>query len=153
MVNSGHTFHEPKFKASNVNHCSKLGDNAVFRFSPQQDGDTEMRVFADVFDSRWRLPVALRSHCRRGGRVWNCSQKPGGVAGSGVKRMVPMRDGIRAIRTRWDCSGMESRRHRCNFNEPGHAHELTFRCYRRFPFFKAERTCPWLAGAVAHWWS
>jgi putative transposase len=26
------------------------------------------------------------------------------------------------------------------FNTPGHAHELTFSCYERFPFLKAERT-------------
>jgi putative transposase len=34
------------------------------------------------------------------------------------------------------------------FNTPGHAHELTFSCYRRFPFLKAERTCQWLAEAL-----
>ena len=33
-------------------------------------------------------------------------------------------------------------------NEPGHAHELTFTCYRRFEFLKAERTCAWLAEAI-----
>jgi putative transposase len=36
------------------------------------------------------------------------------------------------------------RRHRRNFNEPGHAHELTFSCYHRYQFLKAERTCNWL---------
>lgn len=30
-------------------------------------------------------------------------------------------------------------------NEPGHAHELTFCCFNRFQFLKAERTCQWLA--------
>jgi putative transposase len=34
------------------------------------------------------------------------------------------------------------------FNEPGHAHELTFSCYRRYPFLQAERTCVWLAEAI-----
>ena len=34
-------------------------------------------------------------------------------------------------------------------NEPGHAHELTFTCYRRFRFLPAERTCLWLAEATA----
>jgi len=29
-------------------------------------------------------------------------------------------------------------RHRCSFNEPGHAHELTFTCYRRFRCLSAE---------------
>ncbi len=40
------------------------------------------------------------------------------------------------------------RRHRININEPRQAHELTFSCYRRFPFLKAERTCQWLADAL-----
>ena len=33
-------------------------------------------------------------------------------------------------------------------NEPGHAHELTFSCYHRYQFLKAERTCEWLAEAI-----
>src|SRR5208283_1220865 len=33
-------------------------------------------------------------------------------------------------------------------NEPGHAHELTFSCYHRYAFLKAERTCQWLADAI-----
>jgi putative transposase len=33
-------------------------------------------------------------------------------------------------------------------NEPGHAHELTFSCFRRYPFLQAERTCQWLAEAI-----
>jgi putative transposase len=37
---------------------------------------------------------------------------------------------------------------RRTFNEPGHAHELTFSCYRRYPFLQAERTCVWLAEAI-----
>lgn len=39
-------------------------------------------------------------------------------------------------------------RHRRSFNAPSHAHELTFTCYRRYPFLKAERTCSWLAEAI-----
>lgn len=31
---------------------------------------------------------------------------------------------------------------------PGHSHELTFSCFRRFAFLKAERTCQWLADAI-----
>jgi putative transposase len=34
------------------------------------------------------------------------------------------------------------------FNEPGHAHELTFNCFRRYQFLKAERTCQWLADEI-----
>jgi putative transposase len=40
------------------------------------------------------------------------------------------------------------RRHRININEAGHAHALTFSCYRRFTFLSAERTCAWLADAI-----
>ena len=42
----------------------------------------------------------------------------------------------------------ELRRHRRNCNGPGHAHELTFSCYRGFPFLKADRTSQWLADAI-----
>jgi putative transposase len=34
------------------------------------------------------------------------------------------------------------------FNEPGHAHELTFNCFRRHAFLSADRTCQWLADAI-----
>jgi putative transposase len=40
------------------------------------------------------------------------------------------------------------RRHRKNYNEPGHAHELTFSVYRNFPFFKSERACRWLSDSI-----
>jgi putative transposase len=33
-------------------------------------------------------------------------------------------------------------------NECGHAHELTFSCFHRYAFLKAERTCQWLADAI-----
>jgi putative transposase len=39
-------------------------------------------------------------------------------------------------------------RPRRSFNEPGHGHELTFSCYRRFRVLTAERTCRWLAEAI-----
>ena len=35
------------------------------------------------------------------------------------------------------------------FNEPGHAHELTFTCHHRYAFLKAERTCVWLAESLS----
>lgn len=34
------------------------------------------------------------------------------------------------------------------YNDPGHAHELTFSCYRRFPFLAKPRTCEWLAESI-----
>ncbi len=43
-----------------------------------------------------------------------------------------------------------SKLHRRSFHEAGHAHELTFSCYRRFPFLKAERTCQWLADSISN---
>ena len=42
----------------------------------------------------------------------------------------------------------QKRQHRQNYNELGHAHELTFSCYKGFQFLKAERTCEWLAEAI-----
>jgi putative transposase len=42
----------------------------------------------------------------------------------------------------------ERARRRPTFNEPGHAHELTFSCFRRYQFLRAERTCEWLAKAI-----
>ena len=38
--------------------------------------------------------------------------------------------------------------HRRSYNEPGHAHELTFTCYRRHRFLAAERACHWLSEAI-----
>ena len=40
------------------------------------------------------------------------------------------------------------RPHRRNFNLPGNAHELTFSCYQRLPFLRAERTCRWLLESI-----
>lgn len=40
------------------------------------------------------------------------------------------------------------RRHRRNANEPGHAHELTFSCYRRYPFLSRDRICQWLVESI-----
>jgi len=39
-------------------------------------------------------------------------------------------------------------RHR-NYNIPGHAHELTFSCYRRYKFLESDRTRQWLADAIS----
>jgi putative transposase len=37
---------------------------------------------------------------------------------------------------------------RKSFNILGHAHELTFSTYQRYPFFKSDRCCQWLAEAI-----
>jgi putative transposase len=43
------------------------------------------------------------------------------------------------------CNGTQRRR---SYNEPGHAHEITFSCYKRYRFLTAERTCVWLSEAI-----
>lgn len=40
------------------------------------------------------------------------------------------------------------RHHRRNYNDVGHAHELTFSCYRGYRFLNSDRTCGWLADAI-----
>lgn len=37
---------------------------------------------------------------------------------------------------------------RKSYNIAGHAHELTFSCYHRYPFLRAERCCQWLGEAI-----
>jgi REP-associated tyrosine transposase len=39
-------------------------------------------------------------------------------------------------------------RRRKSFNILGHAHELTFSTYQRYPFFKSDGCCQWLAEAI-----
>ena len=34
------------------------------------------------------------------------------------------------------------------YNDPGHAHELTFSCFQGLAFLSSERTCQWLADAI-----
>jgi putative transposase len=44
---------------------------------------------------------------------------------------------------------MPRKRKTCRrYNEPGHAHELTFSCYHGLKLLAAERTCQWLAEAI-----
>ncbi|QDT36508.1 REP-associated tyrosine transposase [Stratiformator vulcanicus] len=40
------------------------------------------------------------------------------------------------------------RRHRRNYNEPGHAHELTFSCFRGLPLLAKDRARQWLAESI-----
>jgi putative transposase len=42
----------------------------------------------------------------------------------------------------------ENRKRRKTFNEPGHAHELTFSTYRRLKLLRSERTCLWFLEAL-----
>lgn len=56
VINSGHTFHEPQFKASNAQLYPRLGDIAVVKYSQSESGYSENTVWADIFNSSWRLP-------------------------------------------------------------------------------------------------
>ncbi|MCA9051591.1 MAG: hypothetical protein KDA89_22790, partial [Planctomycetaceae bacterium] len=56
VINSGHTFHEKDFLASNAWLFPRLGDIAVQKFSGNADGSfTEETVRADNFNSGWQL--------------------------------------------------------------------------------------------------
>ena len=57
VINSGHTFHERDFKASNAWLFPRLGDIAVQKFSRNDDGSyKEETVWATNFNPGWRLP-------------------------------------------------------------------------------------------------
>ncbi len=56
VINSGHTFHEQDFRASNSWLFPRLGDIAVQKYSANSDGSfEESTVWASLFDSNWRL--------------------------------------------------------------------------------------------------
>lgn len=55
VINSGHTFHDKDFKASNSWLFPRLGDIAVQNFEQTQNGFDESTVWAANFDSRWNL--------------------------------------------------------------------------------------------------
>ena len=56
VINSGHTFHEKDFKASNSWLFPRLGDIAVQKSVPTDDGYREEIVWAANFDTDWQLP-------------------------------------------------------------------------------------------------
>ena len=59
VINSGHTFHEKDFRASNSWLFPRLGDVAVQQFSRNADGSyAEETVWAANFDAYWALSVA-----------------------------------------------------------------------------------------------
>lgn len=62
VINSGHTFHERDFKASNAWLFPKLGDIAVLKFEKTASGGYgETTAWADFFDLNWKLPSGLAS--------------------------------------------------------------------------------------------
>jgi hypothetical protein len=60
VVNSGHTFHAADFEKSNAWLFPRLGDIAVQKFEKLPgDAYDEKVVWADFFDSGWKLPSGL----------------------------------------------------------------------------------------------
>ena len=56
VLNSGHTFHEENFTASNAWLFPKLGDAGVIRFRPREkDTFGEEIVTGEIFDTAWQL--------------------------------------------------------------------------------------------------
>lgn len=60
VINSGHTFHAKDFRSSNAWLFPRLGDVAVQKFSAKANGAgfDEETVWAEIFNSGWRLPAA-----------------------------------------------------------------------------------------------
>ena len=59
VLNSGHSFHEAEFKASNAQLYPRLGDIAVLKFEKTDAGYAESTVWAELFNAGWRLPKAV----------------------------------------------------------------------------------------------
>ena len=58
VINSGHTFHEPEFRASNAQLYPRLGDIAVLKFDrDEKSGFKETIEWSAIFNSSWRLPA------------------------------------------------------------------------------------------------
>lgn len=55
VINSGHTMHEKDFRASNAWLFPRLGDIAVQKLEKTDAGYNETTVWADIFNSAWRL--------------------------------------------------------------------------------------------------
>ncbi len=56
VINSGHTFHEKEFRASNAQLYPRLGDVAVVKFSKKTDGGHDEGVaWASLFNAAWKL--------------------------------------------------------------------------------------------------
>ncbi len=55
VLNSGHTFHEQDFRASNAWLFPRLGDVAVFQLQPEMNLRTAEPLWSDVFSSDWTV--------------------------------------------------------------------------------------------------
>ncbi len=57
VLNSGHTFHEAEFKASNAQLYPRLGDIGVVEFVRRPDGSfLEKTVWSEILDGQWNFP-------------------------------------------------------------------------------------------------
>jgi dienelactone hydrolase len=59
VLNSGHTFHATDFAKSNAWLFPRLGDIAVQKFEKEDGAYKETIVWADFFNSSWKLPSGL----------------------------------------------------------------------------------------------
>ncbi len=56
VLNTGHSFHEKDFKASNAQLYPRLGDAAVLRFrADKKTGFSEEIVTGEIFNTRWEI--------------------------------------------------------------------------------------------------
>ncbi len=56
VLNTGHSFHEKDFKASNAQLYPRLGDAAVLRFrADKKTGFSEEIVTGEIFNTQWKL--------------------------------------------------------------------------------------------------
>ncbi|MFY8057858.1 MAG: hypothetical protein ACOVRM_08965, partial [Planctomycetaceae bacterium] len=55
VLNSGHTFHERDFRASNAWLFPRLGDAAVLRLSGAAGNAESAIQWSGIFDSGWKL--------------------------------------------------------------------------------------------------
>jgi hypothetical protein len=57
VINSGHTFHEKQFKASNAQLYPRLGDFSILDIQPDDKGHfPETIIDSAIFDHSWKFP-------------------------------------------------------------------------------------------------
>ena len=110
------------------------------------------------YSCQLRQPECLRAagglRCRVRGWVAGVDQRePPETTGAGVEISINLRHQVSSGGADDHDStvppGIKAMtRHRKSIDEPGHAHELTFSCDRRFPFLQSDRTCQWFAEAI-----
>ena len=57
VINSGHSFHEPQFKASNAQLYPRLGDFSILDIQPDGKGNYPEKIIdSAIFDHSWKFP-------------------------------------------------------------------------------------------------